>query len=282
MRIRKTRQSQRLAFSAGLGAALLMTGCLVTPLPGTKQIQGAAGAPEKKRVDLTFLKTGQTSRNEVLQKLGWANAGIKSDKLFLGRWISSHEWIWFAAGYYSAAGGSGRVKEKMHNLLVQFDERSMVRQVRKVPDGRLVQEFRTWIVEEQEPPLELSSAVDVEIMHHHATDNQFEPAGLTLTKDSFVFHEFGNTKHDFRIAPEKIAGMTTVGAFSRPGDPSYMGETIHFSEKTAAGGKITFQIAASDLFVLVKYLQQVRPAAFPKTKDKVATLGARSTKTSIQ
>jgi len=263
-----------------LAFCVLMTGCLVMPLPGSKQIEGAAGAPEKKKVDLTFLKTGQTGRDEVLQKLGWANAGIKNDRLFLARWISSHEWGWFIAGNTGSAGGGGRFSEKMHNLLVQFDEKGVVQQVRQVPTGKLVEEFRNWIVQEQGPPLELSTAVQLEIQHHHADSReQFESVELGLTKDSFVFHELGNAKHDFRIAPEKIARINVGGAINesskpnlegltRLNDPSSLRVTIRFSEKTAAGGKMTLQTTPSDLFVLVEYLQQVRPSALPKTQTR--------------
>ncbi len=259
-----------------LSLCLLTTGCLM-PLPGSKEIEGAAGAPEKKKIDLTFLKTGQTSRDEVLDKLGWANAWIKNRRLFLGRWVSSREWIWFAGSYTGAEGGSGRVKGGMHDLLIEFDEEGLVQQVREMPDSRLVQELHAWMVQAQEPPLDLSRAVEIEILRHHG--NSFESSRLTLTRDLFLFHEPGNVKHDFRIAPEKIASVTSRGALNKAQELYDVGGTIYFKEKTAAGDKITFELAPSDLLVLVKYLQQVQPSALPNVKEKGDLPGAGTTPT---
>jgi hypothetical protein len=68
----------------------------------TISVSGATG----KKLDLEFIKVGATTREEVGQKLGWVDAGIKDDKLFLGHWADS-SWVvaWAAGGGYSAAGG---------------------------------------------------------------------------------------------------------------------------------------------------------------------------------
>ena len=55
---------------------------------------------------LEFIKVGSTTREEVEQKLGWVDTGIKDDRLFIGRWAESSWGVaWAAGGGYSAAGG---------------------------------------------------------------------------------------------------------------------------------------------------------------------------------
>ena len=82
-----------------LVASLLCSSC-IAPIPMTKRVSGPSGAMQQKKIDLSFVQPGKTSRNEVGQKLAWPDSGIKDDHLFLARWASSRSgWVWFVGGH---------------------------------------------------------------------------------------------------------------------------------------------------------------------------------------
>ena len=230
----------------------LCAGC-VMPMRAPTRTKGPGEVENK--LDLSFIKAGSTGRQEVLEKLGWIDTGLKDERLFLGRWISS-SWavLWAAAGGYSAGAGAERHWDG-RNLMVEFDEKGLVKESRVFPDSALVKELSAWVARVQDRP-ELSTKTEITVEHRHAWGGQQE-AKIVLGSDVFEFHETGKGSHDFRIPPKQIAGLT----FARrdTANPQNIHHTIHFKDKTKAGSKMTLRTDVPTLLALVKYVGQNRP-----------------------
>lgn len=54
-------------------------GCIVVPIHTSTKTTSATGEEVGKKVDLTFIKLGVTGREEVMQKLGWIDTGVKNE-----------------------------------------------------------------------------------------------------------------------------------------------------------------------------------------------------------
>jgi hypothetical protein len=230
-------------------------GCLVVPVRAPTHTNGLSGKMDK--VNLDFVAAGKTARQEVTAKLGDTDTGVKEDRLFLGRWASS-KWgvLWMVASNNSAAGGWNRSWAR-HNVLISFDEQGVVQQCHEFSDGDLVKQLSAWVAEGHTQPLDLSTPMEVPVEHRHSSGLGF-PGTLVLGNDSFEFRE--DEKHSFKISPQKIRNieLTSIGHGDKS-DPRYMNETIHFTEKTNVGGKMTIHVDVPTIMTLVKYLAQTRP-----------------------
>jgi hypothetical protein len=236
-------------------ATFLSQGCVVVPVRAPTRTNGLAGKIEK--VNLDFIAPGKTARQEVTEKIGETDTGVQENQLFLGRWASS-KWgvFWAAGGGYNAIGGWNRAWAR-HNVLLSFDEQGIVQQFRQFPDKDLVKQLSAWVAEGHGQPLDLSSPMELPVDHRHSSGMCF-PATLVLRNDSFEFVE--NEKHNFKISPRQIRDiqLTSIGHGDKS-DPRYINETIHFTQKTNVGGKMTIRVHVPTVMTLVKYLAQTRP-----------------------
>jgi hypothetical protein len=251
-------QVRGVSYLLALALCLLLTGCVVS-VPMTKRVQGASGTPEKKTVDLAFIKIGQTQREEVMQKLGWSDTGVKESKLFLGRWISSGSAPLFEIGGYGGGVDDVGRKWNAHNLFVEFDDKGVVSAVHDISEKDLVPQMSDWITRSKAASLQLSPPLELQIEHHQNNGGP-DSAQLLLSQSVFEFHESGN-KHNFRVTPENILSLTAARPFGKQPNPSDLDESIRFRETTAAGDRISFSISPQGLLVLTKYLHQVQPSA---------------------
>jgi hypothetical protein len=94
----------------------------------------------------TFIKRGQTNRQEVLQRLGWADAGLNENRLFWGRWSESSSGLSSVSGLASlnSAISPNRKVDTISNLLVEFDESGVVVGSEKVKDKDIIRELNAW------------------------------------------------------------------------------------------------------------------------------------------
>jgi hypothetical protein len=237
-----------------VAATSLCQGCVVVPVRAPTRTNGLAGKIEK--VNLDFLQAGKTARQEVTEKIGETDTGVQENRLFLGRWASS-KWgvLWMVAGNNTAEGGWNRSWAR-HNVLISFDDQGIVQQYREFPDGDLVKQLSAWVAEGHGQPLDLSSPMELPVDHRHSSGVCF-PATLVLRNDSFEFIE--NEKHSFKISPQQIRDiqLTSIGHGDKS-DARYMNETIHFTQKTNVGGKMTIRVDVPAIMTLVKYLAQTR------------------------
>src|SRR5437879_8495005 len=131
-------------------ATSLCQGCVVVPVRAPTRTNGLTGKMEK--VNLDFLQAGKTARQEVTEKLGETDTGVKDNRLFLGRWTSS-KWgvFWAAGGGYSGTGGWNRAWAR-HNVLISFDEQDIVQQFRQFPAEEMLQQLSACVAEGQSHP----------------------------------------------------------------------------------------------------------------------------------
>jgi len=130
------------------------------------------GTELRRTVDLGFLQAGKTTRQEVETALAWiaadAATDIRDDRFFLGRWAES-DWgvAWAAGGYYAAAGGWNRYW-KLHNLVIDFDECGVVRQITQIPNEELFRVLRERVRRDPGHPLDLSAAIEIPVEYLRA------------------------------------------------------------------------------------------------------------------
>jgi hypothetical protein len=138
---RSTVMSRNLVLRATL-AILLSSACVPVPVRMPAEIKGPVGASEER----TFIIPQQTTRDEVVRRLGWADIGLNDNHLFWGHWELSTK------GRSLVAFGPGMVGEvdrwrlwTAHNILIEFDDKGVVTSVREVEDPDLMHEFVSFI-----------------------------------------------------------------------------------------------------------------------------------------
>ena len=123
----------------------------------------------------------------------------------------------------------------------------------------------TWTTREPVGPLDLSTPVEIPIIHRHWWTRD-KKANLLLGKDFFEFRE-QSPSHNFRISPEKVIRLKRASFFLLFGDIPDRGYTIHFSEKTKAGKHIRIWVDDSSAKILRKYLKQNSPNLVAEVLD---------------
>jgi hypothetical protein len=244
-------------------------GCIVVPVRApTRTGLGASSVSPDKKLDLGFLQKGTTTRQEVVEKLGWMDTGIKNERVFLGRWISS-KWgvLWGVGGAGAAESGWGRVWG-VQDLLVDFDERGVVQQHRLIPDGQLGMTLTNWVTEGQFPPTDLSSPVELTI--NGPFRKKFCDCTLALGRDAFELHGTYDKKElNLSVAPTEILGMSLSSALqlgTADPDPHSVVMHLHFMKETSVGKTLTINANIPTVVILSEYLRQTKlPAQVPQT-----------------
>jgi len=235
---------------------LLWLGCLAAPMRVPTHTQGPSG--KHTNTDLSFLRVGSTTREDVVQHLGWADSQLKNDRLFLARWRDS-KWVvaWAVGGGYSGTGGAPRLWHT-HNLVVEFDDKDVVSAYHGFGDDALAKELLASLERTKTSGLDLSSPVVVFIKHRRG--QHYEPATLSLSKDSVELMKPDMPSSDFKIAPQKITGFAFVnGLKDESPDPQSTNYTFHFRQKTKVGKSLTIRVDIPTLAILVQYLAENGP-----------------------
>jgi len=248
----------RAVWSAALCAGC--AGCIVVPVrvpTKTVSVSGAIG----KKIDLEFIKVGATTREDVRQKLGWVDTGIKDDQLFVGRWAQSSWGVaWAAGGGYSAAGGWNRAW-KTHNLVVDFDENAVIHRMWLIPDTDVIDTLSEWVYTNRSPPLDLSTPIKAPIEYIHSGKRLL--GSLVLSKDDLRFLEDRETgskvAYDFKTSPGNISHLS-LGSWtaSNAAHPENVVVAIHFRQKTAVGSKLPARMDLPTMMLLIKYIRQTQ------------------------
>ena len=88
----------------------------------------------------------------------------------------------------------------------------------------------------------------------------YAPGTLVLGKDYVQFEEPAPGKHNFKVRPTKITRLRQAKLRDREaGDPRFSFLVLHFSRKTPAGSKITFQLHSSNVIPLLKCVISMSP-----------------------
>src|SRR5579871_1755782 len=126
---------------------MLVTLACVAPVRVPKQDRGIDR--QSVGLDLTFLKPGSTTRDEITKKLAAIDTGVTQNNLFWGRWESSK---WRLVG----PGGNER-DWHLQNLLVQFDRGGIVKRWVVTDDKGIGRQLELLAPVADDSPLDLAS-----------------------------------------------------------------------------------------------------------------------------
>jgi hypothetical protein len=218
--------------------------------------------------DCTFIREGETSRQEVMKRLAWMDMGIEENRLFWGRWSASSSHLTSPSGLVtllpSALGGRQDLKRKIHNLLVEFDDNAVVVRVRKKEDKDIVRELIAWTQRSGDGSARLSSR----------TRNSFtawtekgaiiggngirrldrNSGSMELNPDSIHFYDRRSIRTGFKVPRDEIVSIEVRS--NNNVKPTYM---LKLRNQTVWGKKIYVSINPSDLIPVLKYLTQRNP-----------------------
>jgi len=231
--------------------SFVFTGCIgVTRVPErTRTPQGPV-----KKIDLSFLRPGETTRAEVLEKLKSIDTGFESDHFFLGRWDTSKWGGWaYLAGDNNAAGGAERFWHDV-NFLAEFDDKGTLRRYGAFPDKLLTEKLSPVAAE-----CKLPSGTERVEMAIQFSYQRIEPGKIILTADSMEFVEESKAKKPwhFTVPRSQLSGIG-LSALVRAPDPIYVSEVLHFSDDLRKlggprGKKLYLRVTLPDLVALSAY-----------------------------
>jgi len=236
------------AIAALVFSVALFSGCAgAARLPA--RTRGPAGENlQVKQLDLAFLDTPGTQRQEVLSRLSSVNTSYTNPRLFWGRWSDS-KWgyWWFIAGDNTAAGDAKRIWH-VHNLLVSFDENGTIRK-RKLFDNdqSLWPELHAQLADA--PPLDLAVPVSLGVSGFR------DLARMTLTDDFLELVRSKGKAPVLRIAPQKIVRFSHGRSEARM-HPNTTCHTLYFEEKTEWGKSVLVCASPAATATLFQYFQQ--------------------------
>jgi hypothetical protein len=217
----------------------------------------SAEAPPK-QVDLSFVKKGETSRDQVLERLGWIDTGLDEQNFFLGRWAENSWGIaWGAASYYTATGGYNQVW-KAHNVVIDFDDKAMVSGLATFPDKELLATLAARMSPASGRMLELSVPNTIPIQYTRDLGHESHAGNLILSLEELEFLESpnGNKKQKYNYkTPVRSVSDLTMG-FSDPAQPEQVCAILHFSRKTPVGKQMTIYAKVADTALLLRYFAE--------------------------
>jgi hypothetical protein len=254
-------------FISSVSVALLcacLFGCVV-PLRVPPKSKSVSGQTEKK-LDLEFIKLGTTTREEIDQKLGWVNVGLKDDRIFLGRWADSSWGVAWAASYCSGCAGWNR-KWTIHNLVLYLDEKGIVQQKSLILDEEIISTLSELILRDPGRSLNLSAPIELPV--EYVRFNKHIAGTLLLGNEDFVF--LGDRKagsklaYDFKTSPQNISHLRMgKRAASDSENPENVGVMIYFKQRISVGNKITVQMNLPETMTLLIYTLQTKPNSSSK------------------
>ena len=178
------------------------TSCLILPV---KQVRGVSG--KAKSQDYSFVKEGVTTREEVIEKLGWMDSGIHKSRLFWGRWSSSGKMVLIGG---PDIGVADYTSYKTRNLLMEFDERRIVRSVRLVNEYEIAGALIDWCKRSGECPVSQQTINSVNVrwlVDGNNRNRRWTDATLRVGADSIHLFE----------ATLRIRGSYIESSRSKPG-----------------------------------------------------------------
>jgi hypothetical protein len=253
--------------------ALGLSGCWGINVKAPPKDIGSAGKATAANTDISFIEVGKTTREDVEQRLGWANAALGSDRIFLARWLHSDRGTVWVTGYFPMGGDR---RWEPHDVLVEFDASGVVTKFGSIADVELLSEMARAAARAELPGIPSSAALQVHAtrLSPHAPGldpgQTFEECSLVLSDASIELHKELKKKTDilFAASPSEIAGITgSKGHFIRLVDDAPSPDAakilveLRFSRSFPVGKSVTIQLSGADTLALARVLSH---AGFPK------------------
>jgi hypothetical protein len=223
---------------------LMATGCLPIPVKMSKVVRSPAG----ESADHTFIIEGKTSAHEVAQRLGWADVGLRDDRVFWARWAASTKGV--ATQILIPGAGINTTPQRwwtLHNLLVEFDNNGTVVFAREVDERHVLRELiaRANLRGREFPNSRLGQPLNA------SADHQKHTGWLSVQDDRLNIRDRW-AQADFKISRSSIERLE----FSRsiPSDPTYPAFVLKLKDKTVWGKKIDLTIPPASLLPTLKAL----------------------------
>jgi hypothetical protein len=251
------------AFMIFVLLSLLDAGCMgIVPL--AKKTKSPLETTSNPNTDFTFIHVGETGRAEVEQRLGALDTGLHSPQFFLGRWSSSSlGGFCFAPG--PGRGGCAGVERvwKNSNLLVEFDDKGIVKTFQVFTDSQLVRKLGP--VAGAQKPLDSSQSAELSVHRHKQPGTavaEFIEGKIVLHSDSLEFVETparGKPLH-LTVGAEKVKKVNSAGEWTAQPIYAYVG--IHFFKNPkelggrSAGDGAYYRMTLPDLVTLLNFISQ--------------------------
>ena len=234
-------------------------GCIAVQIHHAKKMRSGSTDTPPKQVDLTFIKVGETSHDEVSKRLSWIDAGVDAKAFFAGRWAENNWGVaWGAASFPYTAGGYNEIW-KTHNVIIDFDDQSLVKGVTHFADKGIIAILSTRLKQASEPTLDRTLPIKMSIEYLRPMESNKAYLGdLTLSEDQLEFLESpdGNKKgkYSYKTAKQNISRITM--GMSEPSEPQQICVVLHFKQKTRVGKKMSIRVTLAETAALIKYLAE--------------------------
>lgn len=238
----------RLAGLSLVLSAAMLCGCAgATRLP--MRTQGPGGERlQTKHLDMAFLDTPGTPREEVVSRLSSVDTGYSNPRLFWGRWsVSKWGYWWVIAGNNNATGDAKRIWH-LHNVLVSFDEGGAVSK-KELFDGdkSLWAALHTQLADG--PPLDLSQPMRIEVL------GPGKLQAMVLGNDSVEFELRKRKALPFQLSPRTIVRFSH-GWVATPANSPLTCHELHFADKSPVGKSVRFCATPANVAATFQYLEQ--------------------------
>jgi hypothetical protein len=248
---------------------LAAPGCVVVPVRMPTKTQDMSGKPLE--LDFAFLKSGSTTRDQIVKNFAAIDAHLNQNDFFWGRWESS-KWRFQAVGL----APDGERQWENYNVLIQFDQTGTVKNWVLVDDKRLNQQLDLFDPVATQVPLDLASPLRVSGRAN--IWNEDKVTFLILSTESFEYateaSDLVTPRGNIRMIAatpaegyrspftfaNKFTNSTSLLAtfyFAKPA-VSHYGEKGHFARK-----KLEVRLDPQTFLLLRRYVAQTRREASP-------------------
>lgn len=249
------------ACSSGIVAlvgSLCMSGCIgVIPIPTaqyTPKEYNTRGEIEKSA--LAFLKVDDADREDVLIALGEPDHSWNDERYFLYRWITvrGQTLIWAAAGS-SGSGDAFAMGKRRHDLVIQFDD-----------DGSVLRygDIKQWdelpIPGDRSDRFAVPRRYDVRWIDP-GIDDDAASASLQFDNEGLRLEQRVQPHHVVRIDPDDLHSFRYASRQDVRWSAMRFRCQLIYDDGTDRAGEARFELALSDLPLLIDYVRECCPKA---------------------
>ncbi len=181
----------------------------------------------KSEPEVGMIRVRSTSKQEILDRFASVDVGWRSEGLFIGRWLMSN----------TADVGIDRLWMD-RNLLVEFDEKQIVKRFKVCEDSNLIRQIALFL-RSQDIWNGISKPVERDALRLRG--GHYLSSRLVITKDSLELDDLTEAGHPSRVAQLecrqqfKLSGSRTRFNETAPLSPKYFDLTLQLPEEFDGG-----------------------------------------------